>query len=111
MRRHPLPRSLDPLPGEGLDGYLLRLSYRLERPPMRVAVLTGLVQPSGQRVVSAGLLTHMPEGLRESFAQVTRLTASEVARLCLSSMSSRYPPASAIQRDWHLSGPVACLSL
>jgi len=47
----PLPRSLDPLRGEGLDGFLLRLSYRLERSPYRIACLTGMMKPSGKRAV------------------------------------------------------------
>jgi hypothetical protein len=38
----PLPRSLVPLPGESLPGFLLRLSCRLNQPPARIAELTGL---------------------------------------------------------------------
>src|SRR5216683_1428741 len=38
----PLSRSLIPIPGESLPGFLLRLSYRLNLPPARLADLTGL---------------------------------------------------------------------
>jgi hypothetical protein len=94
MLRRQLPRSLDPLPGEGLDGFLLRLSYRLERTPYRMAQLTGLIQPSEQQVVAIGLLMHLPDGRRNEFARATRLSPDEVAGLCLSSMADQYPPAS-----------------
>src|SRR5260370_18933080 len=38
----PLSRSLIPVPGESLPGFLLRLSYRLSLPPARLAELAGL---------------------------------------------------------------------
>jgi hypothetical protein len=95
MQLRPLPRSLGPLTGEGLDGFLLRLSYRLERSPYRMAVLTGVIQPSGQqRTVAFGLLMHLTDDRRQAFAYATRLTPGEVADLCLSSMACQYPPAS-----------------
>jgi hypothetical protein len=90
----PLPRSLDPLPGEGLDGFLLRLSYRLERSPYRIARLTGMMKPSGFAVMTFPHLMHLPPGRREQFARATRLSPGEVAGLCLSSLADWYPPAS-----------------
>ena len=94
MLAHPLPRSLDPLPGEGLDGFLLRLSYRLERSPYRIARLTGLMKPSGFAVMTFPHLMNLPPARREQFARATRLSAGEVGRLCLSSLAEQYPPAS-----------------
>jgi hypothetical protein len=94
MEYRPLPRSLDPLPGEGLDGYVLRLAYRLERTPYRIAALTGLITRGSPHMVPAGLITHLPPGPRETFALVTRLSSDEVANLCLSVMADRYPPVS-----------------
>jgi hypothetical protein len=94
MEYRPLPRSLDPLPSEGLDGYVLRLAYRLERTPYRIAALTGLVQRGSMHMVPAGLITHLPAGQRETFALVTQLSSYEVRNLCLSVMSDRYPPVS-----------------
>src|ERR1019366_843507 len=46
-RTRALPRSLDPLPGESLAGYLLRLSFRLGVPPGQVAAITGLTTGTG----------------------------------------------------------------
>jgi hypothetical protein len=42
MRPFPLPSSLAPLPRESLPGYLLRLAWRLELAPARIAELCGL---------------------------------------------------------------------
>ncbi len=93
----PLGRSLIPLPDESLPGLILRLSYRLELPPARLAALTGLVPAghSGARV-PASLLTEIPATARQTFAHMTRLTADKVAQLGLASPHERYPlPAEA----------------
>ncbi|MFI5064142.1 MAG: TniQ family protein [Streptosporangiales bacterium] len=88
----PLPRSLDPLPDESLPGYLLRLAHRLGLAPARVMQLTGLTagrdrhQPARQ-----SLMLHLDEAPAGAFARVTRLTATETARLCMSSISGQYP--------------------
>jgi len=107
MQRRPLPRSLDPLPDEGLDGFLLRLSYRLERSPYRLAVLTGLVQRFGPDSLAFGLLLHLSDHQLLEFAQATRLSPGDVAGLCISSMADQYPPASPAQekRGWTGSMP------
>jgi hypothetical protein len=103
MPPRPLPRSLDPLLEEALDGFLLRLSYRLERSPSRLAAVTGLTCKSVSRLIRADLLMHLPDRQRDIFARATRLSTSEVADLCLSSMSDRYPPVSSAPeaRGWH----------
>ena len=46
MKSRPLGRSLDPLPGESLNGFLLRLSCRLRLSPVRLARLAGIIKPS-----------------------------------------------------------------
>ncbi len=88
----PLGRSLVPLPGESLTGFVLRLSCRLELPPARIAALTGLV-PTGNSGARPpiGLLTEIPASARQTFAYMTRLTTSEVAQLGLASLHKRYP--------------------
>lgn len=91
----PLPRSLDPLAGESLRGYVLRLGHRLDRAPGRIAVLTGLGRTPpgrGDLVVPAGRLLHLDAATAASFAAATRLSAHEVAELCLDSLRDRYPP-------------------
>lgn len=93
----PLGRSLIPLPGESLPGFLLRLSCRLQLPPARLADLTGLVPAghSGARA-PASLLTQIPEPARRTFARMTRLTAGKIAQLGLACLQERYPlPAEA----------------
>ena len=93
----PLGRSLIPLPGESLPGFILRLSCRLQLPPARLAALTGLVPAghSGARV-PVSLLTEIPEPARRTFAHMTRLTTDKVAQLGLACLQERYPlPAGA----------------
>lgn len=93
----PLGRSLIPLPGESLPGFILRLSCRLQLPPARLAALTGLVPAghSGARA-PASLLTEIPEPARRTFACMTRLTTDKVSQLGLACLQERYPlPAGA----------------
>jgi len=100
----PLPRSLDPLAGESVRGYVLRLAHRLDRAPGRIAVLTGLGRTfpgRGDLTVPAGRLLHLDASTTTSFAAATRLSAHEVAALCLDSLRDRYPP---LDRD-HQAAP------
>ncbi|MFD6068665.1 TniQ family protein, partial [Amycolatopsis lurida] len=85
-----LPRSLDPLPDESLIGFMLRLSHRLELPPTRLATLTGLSRTSGITIAIHQL--RIPAANALDFARATRLTQTEIARLCLDSFRERYPP-------------------
>ncbi|MGV9386349.1 TniQ family protein [Nonomuraea sp. NPDC003707] len=92
----PLPRSLDPLPGESLRGYVLRLSYRLEISPAQLTVLTGLM-PAVRRL---GLPAHLPHQIPScrlaffddasalgDFAESTRMTRQEAENLQMRSFS------------------------
>ncbi len=88
----PLPRSLGPLPDEALPGYLLRLAHRLGLAPARVMQLTGLTASrDGHQPARRSLMLHLDKTPAAAFASATRLTATEVAGLCMSSMSGRYP--------------------
>ena len=88
----PLPRSLDPLPDEALPGYLLRLAHRLGLAPARIMQLTGLTAGrGGHQPARRNLMLRLDETLAGAFASAARLTAAEVAGLCTSSMSGRYP--------------------
>lgn len=90
-----LPRSLDPLPDESLPGYILRLSYRLERTPGRLAQLTGLAvraRTSGEGHVPASAMLYLYPGAAARFAEATRLSLAEVAALCMNRYATRYPP-------------------
>jgi hypothetical protein len=87
----PLPRSLDPLPGESLIGYLLRLAHRLDLSPARVAVLTGLADPRRPNIPAGRLLVVEP-ARATAFARSTHLSTAEVAAMTLISFADRYPP-------------------
>jgi hypothetical protein len=84
----PLTRSLEPLTGESLSGYLLRLSYRLRITPLQLARLTGCAS-STSALISRRLLLDLDLG---NFARATRLTTGEAAALTLVPWADRYPP-------------------
>jgi TniQ len=84
----PLPRSLDPLQGESLQGFLLRLSCRLRIAPLHLARLTGCAAASSPAISRQSMI-----GLgTETFAHATRLTTSEADALTLVPWAARYPP-------------------
>ena len=84
----PLSRSLDPLQGESLQGFLLRLSCRLRIAPLRLARLTGCAAASSPAISRQSMI-----GLgTETFAHATRLTTSEADALTLVPWAARYPP-------------------
>ena len=88
----PLGRSLVPIPGESLPGFLLRLSFRLNLPPARLAELTGLATARDSMCrLPAVLLTGIPEPGRRIFARMTRLTDGQVTGLGLAAWQERYP--------------------
>jgi hypothetical protein len=84
----PLPRSLDPLPGESLGGYLLRLSWRLRISPAELARVTGCA--GGRQVYLAPSLLLTFDAQR--FARAARLSVEEASSLGIASWAGRYPP-------------------
>src|SRR5260370_15052265 len=88
----PLSRSLIPVPGESLPGFLLRLSYRLNLPPARLAELAGL-RSAGVRgsrlppILGAGI----PAPALPVFTPVTRLTDGQAGQLAPAASPGRYP--------------------
>jgi hypothetical protein len=94
----PLARSLTPLPGEGLPGYVLRLAHRLGRPPARIAALTGLPANSRSGALAHPMLTMDPQ-TAATFGTVTRLDPPEVAALCMDRYAERYPPLNLTTRS------------
>ncbi|MDL4813183.1 TniQ family protein [Actinomadura opuntiae] len=91
----PLPRSLAPLPGEEISGYLLRLAHRLEQTPHRLAELTGL-QSGGAASLPVRLLLRTSTEETARFARACSLTSREAEALCLASLADRYPPADVV---------------
>ncbi|NUR03655.1 MAG: TniQ family protein [Streptomyces sp.] len=99
-----LPRSLDPLQGESLPGFLLRLSYRLERSPHRIAQLLGLA-PGYHRLPYAHLRS-LPDDLARSFAATARLTDEEAQSLTLQRFSRTYPALLSVRENTsRINGP------
>lgn len=98
MSSRTLGRSLDPLPGESLNGFLLRLSCRLRLAPVRLARLAGIIRPAATSL-SRRLLLDLDAG---SLAVFARLTRPEAASLTLLPWADRYPP---IARSLRTTGP------
>ncbi len=97
-----LTRSLEPLTGESLAGYLLRLSYRLRITPLQLARLTGCTSGTSTQI-GRRLLLDLDI---HNFARTTRLTPAEAAALTLVPWADRYPP---IARSRSGSSPPAAL--
>ena len=87
----PLPRSLIPISGESLPGFLLRLSFRLGLPPAVLAEATGLAPAGRGPRLPTVLLTEIPAAASRAFASMTRLTSGQAAQLSLASWQGRYP--------------------
>lgn len=85
----PLARSLDPLAGESVGGYLLRLACRLHLPPIRLARLTGCTKHSTTTQLGRRLLLDLDV---QGFAHATRLSDDEAGALTLIPRADRYPP-------------------
>lgn len=84
-RIRPLARSLDPLTGESLGGYLLRLAHRLCLSPVKLARWIGCdCAPLSRR-----LLFDLDPA---AFAAAARLSPGEAATLTLAPWADRYPP-------------------
>lgn len=86
----PFGRSLDPLDGESLAGFVLRLSHRLHISPIELARLTGL--QDRPHVARAALSTSLSSAQARAFTTATRLTSDEAVAMTLEPLASRYPP-------------------
>ncbi|MCX4850397.1 TniQ family protein [Streptomyces sp. NBC_00893] len=86
---HPLPRSLEPVSGESLVSYLLRLGHRLGLSPLHLICAAGW---TGHHYVPGSLLLDLSGPQAEAFARLTRQTADEVSALTLAQWRDRYPP-------------------
>ncbi|MFE2067369.1 TniQ family protein [Streptomyces sp. NPDC059467] len=89
----PLPRTLVPLPGEGLPGLLPRLAHRLDLSPNMVLARGGIL--TSRRPCTGGqYLLDLGEHL-STFAHAMRLTTEEAGRLTFAPDADRYPPITA----------------
>ncbi|MFJ1859953.1 TniQ family protein [Streptomyces anulatus] len=97
MNARPLPRALAPLHEESLPGLILRLAYRLERSPARIAALCSLNHR--QNRIPAAYILNLAPGRCAAFAAATHLRADEVQALTLSSLAGLYPPLQSVRMD------------
>ncbi|WP_089102107.1 TniQ family protein [Streptomyces hyaluromycini] len=91
MRHRPLPRSLNPTPGEALPSFLLRLSYRLSVKPLDLAEHCGLLGASRVTFPSRHLVQLGPE-TADALARSSRLSVAEVHDLTLGRQAPGFPP-------------------
>ncbi|WP_078869203.1 MULTISPECIES: TniQ family protein [unclassified Streptomyces] len=89
---HPLPRSLEPLSGESLVSYLLRLGHRLGLSPLHLIRAADWVKQGNPNHFPGSLLLDLPRPQAETFARLTGQTAREVSALTLAQWRDRYPP-------------------
>jgi hypothetical protein len=91
--RRPFGLSLDPLKGESLTGFVLRLAHRLHISPHELARQTGLTEQDRIGRARASLSTRLTPAEIKNFAAATRLDPREVRAMTLEPLASRYPPA------------------
>ncbi|MFJ8769538.1 TniQ family protein [Streptomyces clavifer] len=89
----PLPRSLDPVAGELLPGYLLSLSHRIGIPPGDLAHQCGLLQAN--RILTQPLVRLDADQARQ-IATICRLETAEVHGLTLAGQAPGYSPLGTI---------------
>lgn len=85
----PLPRALDPLPGESLPGLFLRVAFRLGLSPDRVAELCGLREVGG--AIPHFYLRDLPGPQATALSRSADLTAAEVNNLTLRPFVHGFP--------------------
>lgn len=90
MTTRPLARSLAPLSEESLPGLILRLAYRLDRSPARIAALCGLSRH--QNRLPAEYLICVPAESTKALEAAASLREGEADVLTLSAMAASYPP-------------------
>jgi TniQ len=89
-----LPSSLDPLPGESLVGFLLRLAHRLECSPARILELADFAGSQGWQHVSViphHAMLQLTSRERDGLARAARLTPQEAEALCFGQLRDRFP--------------------
>ncbi|MFF3733307.1 TniQ family protein [Streptomyces sp. NPDC002476] len=89
----PFGLSLDPLEGESLAGFVLRLAHRLHISPHELARQTGLTEQDRLGRARASLSTLLSPAEVSHFALTTRLDPREVRAMTLEPLACRYPPA------------------
>ncbi|WP_424217766.1 TniQ family protein (plasmid) [Streptomyces sp. BI20] len=92
MTAVPLPRSLDPSPGEILPGYLLRLAHRLGISPFTLIDRCGLATGANRSGLSTRHLVRLDDDHAAHLATTCGLTLSETHTLTLAGQFPGYGP-------------------
>ncbi|MCX5076947.1 TniQ family protein [Streptomyces sp. NBC_00513] len=85
------------MPEESLPGLLLRLAYRLDRSPARIATLCGLSHY--QNRLPAEYFVALPSEAAKSLEAAASLRVGEANALTLSAMATSYAPLAALRLD------------
>jgi TniQ len=72
--------SLEPIAGESLVSYLLRLAHRLSLPPLHLARMAGLASGPRHSHIARKLLLDIAPPQAEAFARLARLTTGKSPR-------------------------------
>ncbi|MCG7526923.1 TniQ family protein [Streptomyces sp. OfavH-34-F] len=92
--RHPLeqlPRSLSPLPGEDLHGFVLRLAHRLDMKPVVLLQHTGLIAPNSHSAPAPRMFMLEKDALA-AFCATTGMTTHDADALTFKPHVNSYPP-------------------
>lgn len=77
-----MPRSLQPLPGESLSGYILNLAHRLETTPGDLALRLGMINPTTTySTLNTQYAVALPPDITHTIATATGLTHHQVTDL------------------------------
>lgn len=79
--RHRLPRSLQPLPGESLSGYLINLAHRLRLTPGDLAQRLGILSVAVYSTINHQYALALPPAATCTFTTATGLTTQQAHNL------------------------------
>lgn len=91
---HPLeqlPRSLSPLPGEDLHGFVLRLAHRLDMKPASLLQHTGLIGPHSHSAPARRMLM-LEKDVLTAFCATTGMSTQDADALTFKPHVNSYPP-------------------
>ncbi|MEV4874232.1 TniQ family protein [Streptomyces syringium] len=91
---HPLkqlPRSLSPLPGEDLNGFVLRLAHRLDMKPRVLMQHTGLIGPRSNSAPARRMFM-LEADVLAAFCATTGMSTQDADALTFKPHVNSYPP-------------------
>ncbi|WP_434600060.1 TniQ family protein [Streptomyces sp. A5-4] len=86
-----LPRSLAPLPGEDLHGFILRLAHRLDMKPTALMQHTGLIGPRSHSAPARHMFM-LERDVLAAFCATTGMPTQDADALTFKPYVNNYPP-------------------